>query len=84
MRVLLGLTRNYARSPHGSRVCDIKLFYRWKKIPASEVISIKKVVALMRMNDSMDVKAFEVFIEKFLVAELASGSGSSKGSSTST
>jgi len=61
-----------------------KTIFRWKKILASEVISIKKVVALMRMNDSMDVKAFEVFIEKFLVAELASGSGSSNGSSTST
>jgi transposase len=27
MRVLLGLTRNYARSPHGTRVSDIKPFY---------------------------------------------------------
>jgi hypothetical protein len=49
-----------------------------------KLLVLKKVVALMRMNDSMDVKAFEVFIEKFLVAELASGSGSSNGSSTST
>jgi putative transposase len=27
----------------------------------------------MTMNDSIDVKAFEVFIEKFLVAELGVG-----------
>jgi hypothetical protein len=33
-----------------------------------------KLVALMMMNDSMDVKAFEVFIENFLVAELWVGS----------
>jgi hypothetical protein len=31
------------------------------------------------MNDSMDGKAFEVFIEKILVPELARGSGSSNG-----
>ncbi len=56
--------------PHGSRVCDIKPFYRGAKITAIGAISIKKVVALMTMNDSMDGKAFEVFIEKFLVPEL--------------
>jgi hypothetical protein len=33
----------------------------------------------MTMNDSMDGKAFEVFIEIFLVPELARGSGSSNG-----
>jgi transposase len=73
MGVLLGLTRNYARSPHGSRVCDIKPFYRGAKVTAIGAISIKKVVALMTMNDSMDGKAFEVFIEKFLVPELWGG-----------
>ena len=42
-------------------------------------ISITKVVALKSMNDSMDGKAFEVLIEKFLVPKLARGSGSSNG-----
>jgi hypothetical protein len=42
-------------------------------------ISIKKVLALMTMNDSMDGKALEVFIENFLVPELPRGSGSSHG-----
>jgi hypothetical protein len=37
------------------------------------------MLALMTMNDSMDGKAFEVFIEKFLVPGLACGSGSSNG-----
>jgi len=74
------LTRNYARSPHGTRVSDLKPFYRVAKITAIGAISIKKVLALiMTMNDSMDGKAFEVFIEKFLVPELARGSGSSNG-----
>jgi hypothetical protein len=74
------LTRNYARSPHGTRVSDLKPFYLGAKITAIGAISIKKVLALiMTMNDSMDGKAFEVFIEKFLVPELARGSGSSNG-----
>ena len=33
-------------------------------------ISINKVLALMTMNDSMDGKAFVVFIEKFFCPEL--------------
>jgi hypothetical protein len=55
--------------PHGTRVSDLKPFYRGAKITAIGAISIKKVL-LMTMNDSMDGKAFEVFIEKFLVPEL--------------
>jgi transposase len=51
-------------------VCDLKLFYRGAKNTAIGAISIKKVVALMTINDSMDGKAFEVFSEKFLVPEL--------------
>ncbi|MFB8791013.1 MAG: transposase [Potamolinea sp.] len=36
-------------------------------------ISIKKIVALMTMDNSLDGQAFEVFVEKFLVPELWSG-----------
>ncbi|MCC5648091.1 transposase [Nostoc sp. CHAB 5824] len=36
-------------------------------------ISLKKVVALMTMNGSMDGIAFELFLEKFLVPNLWSG-----------
>ena len=56
--------------PHGTRVCDLKPFYRGAKIPAIGAISIKKVVVLITINDSINGKAFEVFIEKFLVPEL--------------
>jgi transposase len=59
--------------PRGSRVCDIKPFYRGAKITAIGAITIKKVVTLMTMNDSINGKAFEVFIKKFLVPELRLG-----------
>ncbi len=60
------LTRNYARSPHGTRVCDLKQFYQGARITASGALSIKKVMTLIMMNDLMDGKEFEVFIENFL------------------
>ena len=65
--------------PHGSRVCDIKPFYRGAKITAIGAISIKKVVALMTMNDSMNGKAFEVFTLEVFSAGTRGESGSSNG-----
>ena len=79
MGVLLGLTRNYARSPHGTRVSDLKPFYWGAKITAIGAISIKKVLALMTINDSMDGKAFEVFTLKVVSPGTLGGSGSSNG-----
>jgi hypothetical protein len=49
---------------------DYQPFYQGGKITAIGAISIKKVLALITMNDSIDSQAFEVFIEKFLVPEL--------------
>jgi len=71
--VMLGLARTHARSEKGTRVYDLKPFYRGSKVTAIGAISIKKIVALMTMDNSMDGKAFEVFVEKFLVPELWSG-----------
>ncbi len=71
--VLLGLTRTHARSQKGTRAYSLKPFYRGAKVTVIGAISIKKVVALMTMNNSMDGKAFVVFVEKFLVPELWSG-----------
>jgi transposase len=71
--VLLGLARTHARSQKGTRVYSLKPFYRGAKVTVVGAISIKKVVALMTMNNSMDSTAFEVFIEKFLVPQLWSG-----------
>jgi hypothetical protein len=42
-------------------------------LTAIGAISINKVLALMTMNDSMDGKAFGVFIEKFLCPQLWPG-----------
>lgn len=71
--VELGLTRTRARSPQGSRVYDLKPFYRGAKITVVGAISLKKVVALMTLNGSMDGNAFKVFVEKYLVPQLWSG-----------
>lgn len=71
--VLLGLTRTHARSQMGTRVYALKPFYRGAKVTVIGAISMKKVVALMTMNNSMDSQAFDVFIEKFLVPQLWPG-----------
>ena len=65
--VILGLTRTHARSQKGTRVYKMKLFYSGTKVTVIGAISIKKVVVLMTMNNSMNSKAFEIFIKKFLV-----------------
>ena len=71
--VLLGLTRTHARSELGTRAYAVKPFYRAAKVTVIGAISIKRVVALMTMDNSMDGKAFEVFIEQCLVPQLWSG-----------
>lgn len=70
---MLGLARTHARSEPGTRVYELSPFYRGAKVTAIGAISINKVLALMTMNDSMDGKAFEVFIDKFLVPALWPG-----------
>ncbi|MEG4218913.1 transposase [Microcoleus sp. Pol14C4] len=73
MGILLGLTRTHARSICGSRVYDLKPFYRGAKVTVVVAISLKKVVGLMTLNGSMNGRAFEVFIEHFLVPNLWEG-----------
>lgn len=70
MGVLLGLTRTHARSPYGQRVYDLKPFYRGAKVTVIGAISLKKVLAVITMNGSMDGNAFEVFIQKCLLPQL--------------
>ncbi len=71
--ILLGLTRTHSRSPSGTRVAETKPFYRGDSFTAIGAISMNKVLAVMTMNDSMDGRAFVVFIEKFLCPELWKG-----------
>ncbi len=73
MGVLLGLTRTHARSPQGTRVYDLKPFYRGAKVTVIGAISLKQVLAVMTLNGSMDGNAFEVFIQQCLVPQLWSG-----------
>ena len=70
MGILLGLTRTHARSPDGNRAYDLKPFYRGAKVTAIGAISLTKVVALLTLNWSMNGKAFEVFVEHFLIPQL--------------
>jgi transposase len=71
--ILLGLARTHARSQPGTKVTELKPFYRSAKVTAIGAVSINKVLALMTMNDSMDGQAFTVFIEKFLGPQLWAG-----------
>ncbi len=71
--ILLGCTRTHARSKPGTRVGELKPFYRAAKVTAIGAISIDKVLAVMTLNDSMDSLAFAVFIEKFLCPQLWKG-----------
>jgi transposase len=73
MAVLLGSSRTHGRAERGHRVYDFKPVYRGAKITVIGAISIERVVTLMTMNGSMDSKAFEVFIEKFLCPQLWTG-----------
>ena len=62
--ILLGLTRTHSRSPYGTRVTEIKPFYRGAKVTAIGAISMNKVLAVMTMNDSMDGRAFADILKK--------------------
>ena len=73
MGVLLGLTLSHARSFHGTRVYDLKPFYRRLALTVIGAISLKQVLAVMTMKGSMDGDAFKVFIEKCLLPQLWSG-----------
>ena len=80
--VLLGLTRTHARSSRGSRVYDLKPFYRGARVTVVGAISLTHVVALMTLDGSMDGDAFKVFIEKCLVLRVMVRGGSCHGQSS--
>ena len=71
--VLLGLSRTHARSQQGTRAYALAPFYRGAKVTVIGAISINKVVALMTMDNSMDSRAFKLFVQKFLVPQLWPG-----------
>lgn len=73
MGILLGLTRTHARSPRGTRVYDLKPFYRGAKITVIGAISLKQVLAVMTLDGSMNGNIFKVFVEKCLLPQLWEG-----------
>jgi Transposase and inactivated derivatives len=73
MGVLVGLILTHARSYYGSRVEDFKPFYRGSKVTVIGAISLKKVLAVMTLDGSMNGKAFQVFVEKCLLPQLSEG-----------
>lgn len=70
MGILLGLTRTNARALPGERAYDFKPFYRGSKVSVIGAISSSKVLAVMTMDDSMNAKAFEVYVSEVLVPQL--------------
>ncbi|WP_146110868.1 transposase [Nostoc sp. 'Peltigera membranacea cyanobiont' N6] len=70
MGVLLGLTRTHARSDRGSRVYDFKPYYRGAKVSVIGGISLKKVLAVMTLNGSMDGNAYKVFTLTFFASTI--------------
>jgi hypothetical protein len=77
--IILGLARTHAHSQIGTRVGGIKPFYRGAKVTVIGAISLKKVLAVMTMDDSRDGAQFAVFIDQFLCPQLWLLCGSSNG-----
>ena len=61
MGVLLGLTLTQARSICGSRVYDLKPFYRAAKVTVVRASSLKKVVGLMTLAGVDKWQGFCIF-----------------------
>ena len=57
----------------GTTSYAVKPFYQGKKVTVIGAISLKQLVALMTMDNSMDSQAFEMFLKKCLVPQLLSG-----------
>jgi transposase len=57
----------------GTTSYAVKPFYQGKKVTVIGAISLKQLVALMTMDNSMDSQAFEMFFKKCLVPQLLSG-----------
>jgi putative transposase len=60
--IILGATRTHASSQPGTKVSEVKPFYRSALIDNYGAITINKVLTLITMNDSMNGAAFVVFI----------------------
>ncbi|MEG4327172.1 transposase [Microcoleus sp. herbarium5] len=64
------MARTHAHSQIGTRVGGIKPFYAEAKVTVIGAISLKKVRAVITMDDSIDGSAFSLFIDQFLCLQL--------------
>ncbi|MDB9519912.1 IS630 family transposase [Roseofilum reptotaenium CS-1145] len=71
--ILLGRSRAYGRSEKGTRVRELKPYYRGAKITLVGAISQQEVLALMTLDGSLDGEAFKVFINDFILPKLWPG-----------
>ncbi len=67
--VILGLSKTHARflrnatqTEEGTRVYETKPFYRGQKVTVIGAISMKEVVALMTINNSMDEYCIRAYL----------------------
>lgn len=77
--IVLGESRPYGRSPKGTRVREMKPFYRGSKVTLVGAITQDKVLALMTLDGSLDTAAFKVFIDHLLVPCLMARCGGCYG-----
>jgi hypothetical protein len=73
MGVLLGMMRLMARSEKGQRIYDFKPFYRGARVTAVGAISLKEILAIKTLGESMKGQDFYKFIEEELVPKLWEG-----------
>jgi hypothetical protein len=66
--IILGLTRLILVLRLEQELPTSNHFIEGQKVTAIGAISMNKVLALMTMNDSMDGRAFAVFIEKVFMS----------------
>ena len=73
MGILLGMMRLMARSEKGTRVYDIKPFYRGSRVTVIGAISQQKVLACKAIDKSMNGEQFKQFLREDLAPQLWPG-----------
>ncbi|WP_144427508.1 transposase [Nostoc piscinale] len=73
MGILLGLMRELGRSKKGTRVYDVKPFYRGSRVTVVGAISHKSILAMKTLDKSMTGDDFKQFIQEELLPQLWPG-----------
>ncbi len=73
MGVLLGLQRDYGRSPQAERLYALKPFYRGSRVTVVGAITQNSILAMKTLGMSMTGDDFKVFVQEELVPKLWPG-----------